>query len=170
MNSGRFERPTPSQLEVRAPAPQETGFAFMWKPVLLGVVLLFVMVPLFRWARAPRRAAGSDDQPVAERPLADLPGVDSGGVGLLGARSQPTSVVGKLGDTLSARARVLNVFRMKKSLVAVTEASVFIHAMVADGLPEWVQPGKNVQIEGRIIDVKTKTNVHVNATKLTAMP
>ena len=63
----------------------------------------------------------------------------------------------------------MNVFRMKKSLVAVTEASVFIHATFADGLPDWVRPGKSVQLDGHISEVKTKTNIYVNGTQLRSL-
>lgn len=145
------------------------GIEFMWRPAVLAAAILLILIPLLRWLRTPPHDARPDIRPSGEVYLRDLEAT-GGGVGVAGARSKPTSALGKQGDTLTARGRVMNVFRMQKALVAVTEATVFIHATFADELPPWVQPGKNVQIEGRIKDVKTRTNIHVDGTKLTAMP
>lgn len=152
------------------PVGPGSGLGFMRKPAVLGLAIFIVLLVGFRWARAPRKPPASSDLAPREVTLPDLPSTHAENkLGVFGARSKLASVLGKQNDGISTRARVMNVFRMKKSLVAVTEASVFIHATLADGLPEWVRPGKSVQLEGSITEVKTKTNIHVSATRLTSL-
>ena len=150
-------------------AEEASGISYVWKPLVLGIVIFTVFVPLFRWVRTPEKPQPVTISGPHESTISDLPTSDATKLGLFGARSPTTSAVGKGGDSLSARARVLNVFRMQNGLVAVTDASIFIHATCGDGLPQWLQAGKTIQIEGRITEVKTKTNVYVSATKLTAV-
>ncbi len=146
------------------------GIAFLRKPAVLAALILIVLALSFRAARTPTTASVPYETGSGERGPQDLAEVSPDNkLGVFGARSKFASVLGKQGDGLSTKARVMNVFRMQKALVAVTEASVFIHATLGDALPEWVRPGKSVQIEGRITEVKTKTNIYVSASRITAL-
>lgn len=147
------------------------GVGFLRKPAVLAAGIVLAVLFTVRAARPPLRVESeSGGAGTVERGPADLPAAYAENkLGLFGAKSKFASVVGKQGESLSTRARVMNVFRMKKALVAVTEASVFIHATFADGLPEWVRPGKSVQLEGQISEVKTKTNIYLAGTQLRAL-
>lgn len=141
----------------------------MRKPGVLAAAIVLLFLGTYRATR-PTGRSGGDAEVAQESGPADLPAVYAENrLGLFGARSKFASVLGKQGESVSTRARVMNAFRQQKALVAVTEASVFIHATFADGLPDWVRPGKSVQLEGRITEVKTKTNIYVSATSIRAL-
>ena len=146
------------------------GLGFLRKPAVLGLAIVIALVLCFRWARSPQKPPPSSEQVSADGSLPDLSQTYADDkLGVFGARSKLASVLGKQGDGLSTRARVMNVFRMKNALVAVTDGAVFIHATQPEGLPDWISPGKSVQIEGRITEVKTKTNIYVHASRISAL-
>ena len=160
----RVEAPRPVALVERQVSPG------VLRAIIAGAVIVAVWLIYSVTHVRSRPGPAGGDQASSAAALRDLASQDGGRPGGSATGGAPSvSALGKQGDTISARARVLNVFRMQKSLAAVTDESVFIHATFTDDVPDWVQPGKRVQLDGRIAEVKTKTNIYLSAGRVTSL-